>query len=193
MNIDLLIADDNEIGLALDEPFGLEVRVIVFRRCAYILEARFKDGDSLVFNIPVEEDYAQRFGSQSTIHLSLQSESVVTHIKQVPFTCENGTGGHRVLSADKQSVQDFERFRSRVQESQPIHREDIEDESMPHSLAGERLPLSSNLIEECEHEGTTAPARDYQPYAPRPKWAGPAVRPPKKGGKVSRGRGKRRK
>ena len=56
MNIDLLIADDNEIGLALDEPFGLEVRVIVFRRCEYTLEARFENGGGMVFNRGIAEE-----------------------------------------------------------------------------------------------------------------------------------------
>lgn len=139
MNIDLLLANNGEAGLVCDRAAGSPVAGIMFDSDTGLLSIEYTELDPLDLNIPVDDSYVELLYYATSIHIGTIVDGEIRENRQVPVLLLNDPAANNDrarFAKPRSSVIAFERFLKACVKGQPIHREDLADESASGSVMG---------------------------------------------------------
>lgn len=145
MNIDLLLTEHGEAGLICSENPVKKAIGIVFDTQSGMLTAEYADMDYLEFNIPVDSDHFETLDQMGQIHMGAVKNGNISQAYQIPFLFLDDPYRTESLQNVKQlpnPLQAFERFVKSCVIGQPVHREDLGDESAMGCVLGDAVPSS---------------------------------------------------
>lgn len=137
MNIDLLLTTKREAGLIADKPFASPVAGVMYDSQTGLITLEFADADALDLNIAIEHEIAQSLSYTHEIHVAVIERGQITDSRQVPLILLNdpfGTGHFAVKP--RRSVLALDNFMKRATSGQPVHREDLGNESAAGTVMG---------------------------------------------------------
>ncbi|HTK85880.1 MAG TPA: hypothetical protein VL625_12425 [Patescibacteria group bacterium] len=173
MNIDLLLTSQGEAGLVSDEIFTSSIAGVMYDAQSGQLTLEFGDAEPLELNINVVEDCGNNLLQAHSIHVGAIENGMIAESRQVPLVLQNdpfGGGNYGSFPIKpRSSVLAFENFMKRASSGQPVHRDDLGDETHAGSVLG----------------GMSAAVMQFAPNLTRqrameaaPRMAGPAPRAP---------------
>ncbi|MGB0719423.1 MAG: hypothetical protein ACPGRX_03065 [Bdellovibrionales bacterium] len=175
MNIDLLFTQTGEAGLICSENPVKKTAGIVFDTQTGVLTAEFVDMDYLEFNIPVEADFFEALDRSPQIHIGAVKQGKISQAYQIPFMFQDDPYRMESMKQVKQPqnpLRAFEFFVKSCVTGQPVHRDDLGDETATGCVLGDAVPgaleFAPHLARRHAMEAgpKAAPALNLGPSAP---------------------------
>lgn len=175
MNIDLFISTQNIAGLVSDEPFEGQLAGIMFDPETGLISLEFADIDPIEMNIPVAQNLCEALLPLGDIHIGVLEHNTFSDARQLPLILLNNPfgGAHqgRFPAKPRRSVLDFERFMKTCAAGQPVHRDDLGDETSAESVMSGVNPAVLQFAPHLTQQRTMEAAPKVAPRGP----AGPAM------------------
>lgn len=175
MNIDLLMTKKHELGLVCDAAFSSVVSAVLYDEETRALTLELADMDTIHTNIPVEDDISNVLKNSYVLQIGVVEDGAITDHRKVPlmllqdlgFLAQQG-GQMRPPPA---SVSEFTYFMKECVTGQPLHRDDLGDESASGSVVGGLNRAVLDLAPHLARQRTLEAAHNFKPAGP----AGPSV------------------
>ncbi len=172
MNIDLLFTGQGEAGLVSDAGFANAVAGVMYDARSGQLTLEFGDSDSIELNIPVEQEVGQSLMHSFEIQVGVIEKGMIAENRQVPLVLLHDPfgGGNpgQFPMKPRNSVMAFESFMRRCVSGQPVHRDELGDESNTGTILGGVSPavlqFAPHLARQRNFE--SAPTFHHTPSAP---------------------------
>lgn len=145
MNIDLLFTEQGEAGLISSENLLKKAAGIVFDTKTGLITVEYADMDFMEFNVPVEPEYFDALDRNAQIHLGAVKQGKISQAYQVPLMFLDDPyrmEAHREVRQPANPLLAFEYFVKACIAGQPVHREDLGDESAMGCILGDASPAS---------------------------------------------------
>lgn len=145
MNIDLLFTETGEAGLiASENPVQKAIGVVLDTETG-MLTAEYADMNYTEYNIPVEPEYFATLDGLQQIHLGAIKNGNISQAYQVPLMFSDDPYRGEQMGRVPQlpnPLMAFEIFVKSCIVGQPVHREDLGDESAMGCILGDAVPSS---------------------------------------------------
>lgn len=178
MNIDLLFTAQGGAGLIANENFVQKVAGVVFDMHSGLLTLEYVDMDFLELNIPVESEFNATLDMCGQIHIGAVKEGNIAQAYQVPFMLLDDPYRMESLKHIQQPPNPLEAFNYFVKATvfgQPVHRDDLGDESAMGCVLGDAVPSALQFAPHLAR-------RHQMEIAPRAAPSGPGPSTPGLGG-----------
>lgn len=145
MDIDLLLTNESEAGLICSENLAKKAVGILFDNSTGLMNIEFADMDTLDFNIPIDQEFWESLEFNPTIHIGAVKDGQIAQAYQVPLMFLDDPYRGEKLGRVHQSPRPllaFNAFVTRCIIGQPVHREDLGDESNAGCVLGDASPAS---------------------------------------------------
>ena len=143
MNIDLLFTNKGEAGLIANENLVKKVAGVVLDSLSATLTLEFVDMDYIELNIPIDPEYLITLDRCPQVHIGAVVDGNISQAYQIPFMFLDDPYRGEALSKLKQSpnpLAAFDYFVKTCVSGQPVHREDLGDESSMGCVLGDHGP-----------------------------------------------------
>ncbi len=170
MDIDLLFTDDGEAGLICSENPMTKAVGVLFDPASGLLTLEYSDMDFLEMNIPVDSEFFGWLDHSPLLHLGAVSGGYIAQAYQIPIMFADdpyrgkalgaGTGAQNPLAA-------FDYFVKDCVSGQPVHREDLSDDSFGCVL-GDAVPSSLEFAPHLARRHALEVAPKAAPSGPGP-------------------------
>lgn len=174
MDIDLLFTADGEAGLITSENLVTKAVGAVFDTQTGILSLEFADMDFLETNIPIDEEFFARLDFCAQVHLGAVKDGHIAQAYQIPFMfLDDPYRGQAIaqLQQPKNPLQAFEYFVKACVVGQPVHREDLSDDTLGCVL-GDAVPSSLQFAPHLARRHQLEVAPKAAPSGPGPSTPG---------------------
>lgn len=145
MNIDLLLTAEGEAGLITSSNFVTKAACAVFDTQTGVLTVEFIDMDYMELNIPVEQNFYEALDLCPHIHIGAIQDGNIAQAYQVPLMfLDDPYRGEMVKKIPEKHnpLAAFDRFVKACVAGQPVHRDDLGDESAMGCILGDAVPSS---------------------------------------------------
>lgn len=145
MNIDLLVTKKGEAGLLCSRNLISKAQAVVLDSGNGILSIEFAQMDSMDMNIPIEEEYFDLFDNTPFLHIGSVKDGKIGQAYQVPLMILNDPYRMHLLQSSRPPEKPLLAFQYFVKDctlGQPIHRDDMGDETTNGCILGDTLPSS---------------------------------------------------
>ncbi len=145
MNIDLLFSNESEAGLICSENLVKKAIGILFDNTTGMMNVEFADMDQLEFNIPIDEDLWQYLDLNNTIYIGSVIKGNIAQAYQIPLLFLDDPYRGDKLGAIKQQKRPlvaFNSFVTRCTIGQPVHRDDLDNDTASSCVLGDASPSS---------------------------------------------------
>lgn len=171
MNIDLLFTAEDEAGLICSENLFKKAAGIVFDTETGVLTVEYVDMDFMEFNIPVESDFFETLDKCPHIHVGAIIGGKISQAYQVPFMFLDDPYRMDAMKNTPQPanpLQAFEVFVKFCVRGQPVHRDDLGDETAMGCILGDAVPSSLEFAPHLarRHQMEAAPKAAPAPSGP---------------------------
>lgn len=141
MNIDLLIGKNGQSGLLCSQPLKGEPVGAIFDALLCEITVEFANGaEPLALNIPVEERFIKKLLTDHSLFAGCVQDGQYIDALEVPLVYLNDPYGSplaaRPALSTRRNVTGFEAFLHNSSFAQPIHRDDLGDESTLSGILG---------------------------------------------------------
>ncbi len=143
MDIDLLFTGDGESGLIANGNFVQKAIGAVLDTQTGLLTLEHADSDYMEFNIPVERDFFALLDACARIHIGAVKNGNIAQAYQVPLMFLDDPYRGEMLRSMRQPANPldaFSHFVKRCVTGQPVHRDDLGDETRMGCILGEASP-----------------------------------------------------
>ena len=172
MNIDLLVSNQNIVGLISDERFAGSIAGVMFDAETGVMMLEFTDSDSLELNIPVEMSIAEIVMGRPDIQMGILENGAFADTRQLPIILQNdpfgGGNAGGFAARPRNSVMDFENFMKRCVSGQPVHRDDLGDENAAESVMAGFNPAVLQFAPHLARQRNMEATPKMQPSGPGP-------------------------
>ena len=175
MNIDLLFTAKGEAGLVSSENLVQKVAGVVFDTTTGLLTLEYVDMDFLELNIPVETEYNATLDMCPQIHIGAVKDGNIAQAYQVPFMFLDDPYRGEAFGNVKQLPNPLEAFNYFVKSTafgQPVHREDLGDETAMGCILGDAVPSSLQFAPHLARRHQMEVAPKAAPSGPAPNTPG---------------------
>ena len=175
MNIDLLFTAQGEAGLISSENLVQKVAGVVYDTESGLLTLEFVDMDFLELNIPVESEFNATLDMCPQIHIGAIKEGNIAQAYQVPFMFLDDPYRTEVFKSVQQPPNPLEAFNYFVKATvfgQPVHRDDLGDESAMGCILGDAVPSSLQFAPHLARRHQMEVAPKSAPSGPGPSAPG---------------------
>ena len=144
MDIDLLFTEKGGAGLIANENFVKKMLGAVLDTKTGLFIAEFNDGDFMETNIPVEGEYFDTLDHCAIIHIGAVKNGNIAQAYQVPLMFADDPYRNQAMQAiqPKNPLASFGYFLKSCVFGQPVHREDLGNESTMGCILGDATPSS---------------------------------------------------
>ncbi len=174
MNIDLLFTDTGEAGLICSENPVTKAAGVVFDTQTGVLTLEFSDMDFLEMNIPVDGEFFGRLDFCAQVHIGAVKDGQIAQAYQIPFMFLDdpyrGEAFKNVRQPPNPLVA-FDYFVKACTAGQPVHREDLSDDSAGCVL-GDAVPSALQFAPHLARRHAIEAAPKMAPNAPGPSTPG---------------------
>lgn len=185
MNIDLLFTREGQAGLISSENLVQKAIGAVFDTQTGIISLEFADMDYMEMNIPVESDFFETLDRCAQIHLGAIKNGHIAQAYQIPFMFLDDpyrAEAFKNMRHPENPLNAFNDFVRSCVSGQPVHRDDLGDESAMGCILGDASPASLQFAPHLARRY----AMEVKPVAaPAPRGPGPSA--PGLGGSTSGG------
>lgn len=140
MNIDLLLSERGETGLVSDKDFKEPAICVAFDTQSGLMTLEFDKDDPLDLNIPVGEELGNYLYNNPSLHIGTIKQGMITDHHEVPVMLQHdpfgGGNAGGFAARPRGSIAAFESFMKRCISGQPVHRDDLGDDSQTGSVLG---------------------------------------------------------
>ena len=185
MNIDLLFTANGEAGLISNQNLVQKAVGVVYDTQSGLLTLEYADMDFLELNIPVESEFNATLDTNATIHIGAIKDGNIAQAYQVPFMfLDDPYRGDAMVSVrqNERPLESFGYFVKSTVFGQPVHREDLGDESAMGCVLGDAVPSALQFAPHLAR-------RHQMEVAPKSAPSGPGPSGPGLGGGGSSGGG----
>lgn len=185
MDIDLLLTADGTAGLVCSQNLIKKAVGILFDTETGLMNVEYADMDSMEFNIPIDQEFWQSLEYNSVLHIGSVKDGHIAQAYQVPLMFLNDPYRGEKLGAAQQIPQPlaaFDHFVKRCIIGQPVHREDLDDDSTSSCILGDSSPASLQFAPHLAREHAME-------VRPRAAPSAPGLSAPGMGGSTSSGGG----
>lgn len=172
MNIDLLVSNQNIVGLVGDEVIKGNIAGVMFDAETGIMTLEFTDIDEVELNIPVEARLAEVIVERMDIQYGVLENGAFGVTKQLPLILLNDPFGGANMGQfpvkPRNSVMDFENFMKRCVAGQPVHRDDLGDEAAAESVMSGFNPAVLQFAPHLARQRTMEATPKMAPSGPGP-------------------------
>ena len=175
MNIDLLFTAHGEAGLLSSENLIKKVAGVVFDSESGLLTFEYVDMDFIELNIPVEREFNATLDMCMQIHIGAVKDGNIAQAYQVPFMFLNDpyrADQKKQLSQPANPLEAFNYFVKQTVFGQPVHRDDLGDESAMGCVLGDAVPSSLQFAPHLARRHRMEVAPKTQPRGPGPSTPG---------------------
>jgi len=190
MNIDLLFTSAGEAGLISSENLVKKLAGVVFDTENGLLTFEYVDMDFLELNIPVEREFYAALDKCQQIHIGAIKDGNIAQAYQVPFMFLDDPYRGEALQSNAPPTQPLEAFGYFVKSTvfgQPVHREDLGDESAMGCVLGDAVPSALQFAPHLARRHQMEIAPKAAPNAPGPSVPGMGAGGGSAIGRISRG------
>jgi hypothetical protein len=145
MNIDLLFTQDGEAGLIASENLVKKAAGLVLDTQNGVMTLEFVDADHMDLNIPVEPEFFGMLDVAGRVHLGAIKNGTIAQAYQIPlqFLDDPYRGdAYNRMAEHKNPLAAFNAFVKRCASGQPVHRDDLGDETAMGCVLGDAIPAS---------------------------------------------------
>lgn len=144
MNIDLLFTRGGAAGLLSSSNWVKKVAGVLLDTKNGLITVEYADTDFLELNIPVESEYFQLLDFNQSLHLGSIVQGHISQAYQVPLLFSDDPYRNQNLTApgDENPLTAFTYFVRACVAGQPVHRDDLSDESTMGCILGDSSPAS---------------------------------------------------
>lgn len=143
MDIDLLLTENGEAGLICSQNLAKKAIGLLFDHQTGLMNIEYADMDHLEFNIPIDQDFWPYLEYNNQLHIGSVIDGNIAQAYQVPMMFLDdpyrGEKLGRVRQYDKPLVA-FNHFVQRCVSGQPVHREDLDDDTASACILGDASP-----------------------------------------------------
>lgn len=171
MNIDLLLTAQGEAGLVCDAAAGSPVAGVMFDSDTGQITLEYVDLDPLDLNIPVDDSYIETLYYATSIQVGTIVDGEIRESRQVPILLTNdpqANSDRARFAKPRASTLAFEKFMKACVTGQPIHRNDLSDESSSGSVMGGMTPAILKFAPHLARQRTLEAAPHLAPKGPAP-------------------------
>ena len=175
MNIDLLFTAKGEAGLVSSANLVQKVAGVVFDTATGLLTLEYVDMDFLELNIPVEGEYNATLDMCPQIHIGAVKDGNIAQAYQVPFMFLDDPYRGDAFGTVPQLPNPLDAFNYFVKSTtfgQPVHREDLGDESSMGCILGDAVPSSLQFAPHLARRHQMEVAPKAAPSGPGPNTPG---------------------
>ena len=175
MNIDLLFTAKGEAGLVSSANLVQKVAGVVFDTTTGLLTLEYVDMDFLELNIPVEGEYNATLDMCPQIHIGAVKDGNIAQAYQVPFMFLDDPYRGDAFGNVPQLPNPLDAFNYFVKSTtfgQPVHREDLGDESAMGCILGDAVPSSLQFAPHLARRHQMEVAPKAAPSGPGPSTPG---------------------
>ncbi len=175
MNIDLLFTAGGEAGLISSENLVQKVAGVVFDTTSGLMTLEYVDMDFLELNIPVEAEFNATLDMSPQIHIGAVKDGNIAQAYQVPFMFLDDPYRGEAFKSVVQPAQPLEAFGYFVKSTvfgQPVHREDLGDESAMGCILGDAVPSALQFAPHLARRHQMEVAPKAAPSGPGPSAPG---------------------
>ncbi len=184
MNIDLLFTQEGEAGLIASENLVKKASGIVLDTQNGILTLEYVDSDYLDLNIPVEPEFFAALDVCGQVHVGAIKAGHIAQAYQIPFMFLDDPYRGEAMSKlvqPKNPLQAFNFFVKRCINGQPVHRDDLGDESAMGCVLGDASPASLQFAPHLARRHALEAGVKISPHM-APRMGGPGLGSPGGGG-----------
>ena len=174
MNIDLLFTQGGEAGLICSENLVTKAAGVVFDTQTGVLTLEFNDMDFLEMNIPVDAEFFGMLDYAAQVHVGAIKEGSIAQAYQIPFMFLDDPYRGEAFKDVKQPANPlvaFDYFVKSCTAGQPVHREDLSDDSAGCVL-GDAVPSALQFAPHLARRHAIEAAPKMAPNAPGPSTPG---------------------
>lgn len=171
MNIDLLLTKNGEAGLVCDQAAGSPVAGIMFDSDTGLMSIEYTELDPLDMNIPLDDSYIETLYYATSIQIGTIIDGEIRESRQVPILLLNDPAANSDrarFAKPRSSVIAFERFLKACIKGQPIHRDDLADETASGSVMGGMSASILKFAPNLARQRTMEIAPTLAPKGPNP-------------------------
>ena len=175
MNIDLLFTAQGEAGLISSENLVQKLAGVVFDTTSGVLTFEYVDMDFLELNIPVEAEFNAALDMCPQIHIGAVKNGNIAQAYQVPFMFLDDPYRGEAFKSVSQPANPLEAFNYFVKSTvfgQPVHREDLGDESAMGCVLGDAVPSALQFAPHLARRHQMEVAPKAAPSGPGPSAPG---------------------
>lgn len=141
MNIDLLVGKSGQSGLLCSKPLKGEPVGAIFDALMRDITIEYPHGaNALTLNIQVEERFIKKLLTDHSLFIGCVQDDLYVDALEIPLVYLNDPYGmpmgSRSAIKTHRNVSGFERFLRNSSFAQPIHRDDLSDESTLSGILG---------------------------------------------------------
>lgn len=180
MQIDLLRARSGEVGLLGNSEFDAPVAGVIFDVQQRSLTLEFGEtADSILMNVPVGEEFVQTLKKEPVVHICIVVKGRIVQASQAPLVKVSiDEDDDFYYPQTQRGIAFAQAWLDDVVYGQPIHRDDLGDESSAKGvipeLSAASLRIAPQLAQQLAQE--QALARQHMPQ-PAPQMAPPSLGP----------------
>lgn len=139
MNIDLFLTATTEAGLVCDGSFAKNVVGVILDAQTHDLTLELGEGETFHLNIPMEERHREKLLFSHRMFIGFMENGQLSDASEIPLLYLNDPYGSEFgqsspLSKAVRTIVGFEQFLKRCSFAQALHRENLGDEDMAHSV-----------------------------------------------------------
>jgi hypothetical protein len=139
MNIDLFLTSTTEAGLVCDTAFQRPAMAVILDAQTLEMTLEFAEGETFHLNIPIEETRREKLLFSHKLYIGYFDKGQLADASEIPLLYLNDPygsnfGQNSPLSRSTRSIVGFEQFLKRCAFAQALHRENLGDEDMAHSV-----------------------------------------------------------
>ncbi len=175
MNIDLLLTKNGDAGLVCDGAFESPVAGVIFDAEMRQVTLEYANLETTEMNIPVEDGIAESLLWAFALQVGVIVDDKIQETRQVPLMHLNdpgGQAGYQKPARASSSVSMFERFLKDCSTGQPLHRDDLGDESVSGSVVGGVNRAVLQFAPQLARQKTLEATHDLKMAGPAPSGPG---------------------
>jgi hypothetical protein len=177
MDIDLLFTRPGEAGLIFSENLVKKAAGVVLDTKTGLLSLEYVDADYMELNIPVEPDFFAMLDINPHIHIGAVKGGNIAQAYQVPLMFQDDPyRGQQMMNMppDNYALQAFNLFVRRCYTGQPVHRDDLGNESTMGCILGDATPSSLQFAPHLARRHAMEMAPKAAPHN-QPRFSGPGL------------------
>ena len=175
MNIDILFSRTGEAGLIANENFPKKMAGVLIDTSTGAITIEYVDSDHLDMNIPLDLSLAPMFDSMMHIHVGAVKAGQIGQGYQVPIMIADDPYRGEMLAqipTPSMPLSQFAHFIKKAMSGQPIHREDLGDETTTGCILGDAVPSTLQFAPHLAKRQSLEASPQMAPKGPAPSAPG---------------------
>jgi hypothetical protein len=175
MNVDLLFTARGEAGLIANENLLKKVAGVLMDTQTGLLTLEYVDMDYLEMNIPLDPEFFAALDQTAQLHIGAVKAGNIAQAYQIPLLFQDDPYRGDLLGRAQQAqspLVEFDYFIKACVRGQPVHREDLGNESAMGCVLGDAVPSSLQFAPHLARRHAMEAAPKAAPSGPGPSVPG---------------------